>query len=418
MTPEEEKDLVDKRRAARLAMAGEDFSTKEKIKTEDLEVRRHEAQLAMESSQHKATRQEQERLVKQREEGRRLIAEEKTRHAEQLAKKQAEQMEIDRQAKARRELENLRRQQKFEAKKNLIEDLKGSTDVGLSPIRTLGGDMSHLVDHDSLSVRPNSSQPEEKKVIYRQGAELGLKQNSNRKIALIATLITVPIILAGGVAFFLNQKSAITNQGLTIPNAKPLIFAEKNLSFNIANKPSLIIYNTINTLVAQGGTANTITNLQMYVSATSSLGQVEIKNVDFNDWLNLTKIALPLDLTRYFGEKYMIGFYQSQTGPKTFLIFTINETDYAKSWILKNELTLLATALGPFHTNRDFINQLIGQKIIDVTIKNKDARLVKNKNDQTIGLYSWLDQQTLLVAQDEASFIKIIDAFNTPLPTN
>jgi hypothetical protein len=415
---DEEKNLAEKRRGARLAMGGEDFSNREKIKTEDLAARRREAQMAMESPQFKTIRLEQERMAHQREEGRRLIAEEKARHAEQLAKKQAEQTEQERQEKSRRELEHLRRQQKFEAKKNLIEDLKSETTVGLSPIRTLSNDMSRLVNHDNLGFQKTAGQQTEKNIIYRQGGEGGTNQRPNRKLALIVTLIVLPIILAGVVAFYLNQKDTTVEQVTSTPSVRPLIFSEKNISFNVAGKHSLIIYNTINSLVSVGGADNTITNLQMYFSGTSTSGQIETKNIVFSEFINLTKMNLPLDLTRYLGDKFMIGFFQGQTGPKTFIIFTVAETDYAKSWILKNEMMLLATALGPFHANKNYINELSGQKIIDVTIKNKDARLVKNKNGQTIALYSWLDQKTLLVAQDEASFTKIIDAFNTPSPAN
>lgn len=398
-------------------MAGEVFFNKEKIKDEELEARRREAQLAMESPQHKALRQEQEKLIQRREEGKRLIAEERARHAAELAKKQAAQAELDRLAKDRRELENLRRHQKFEAKKNLIEDLKSDATVGLSPIRTLSDDMSRLVNQDGLSIRQRPILNPEKKVIYRQGQTINENQKSNRKVAIATTTIVLLIILTGGVSFYLNQKQPANNTEIVVPASRPLIFSEKNLSFDVGTKPSLIIYSTINTLISMGGANNTITNLQMYVSATTS-GQVKTKNIGLNDFLNRTKMALPIDFTRYLGENFMIGFYQGPTAPKMFLILTVNEKDYAKSWILKNEMTLLAITLAPFHSDKNFLNELSGQKIIDVTIKNKDARLVKDRQDQTIALYSWLDPQTLLIAQDEPSFTKIIDAFNTPAPLN
>lgn len=406
----EDNELQQQRQKARLAMAGEDFVRRTQIKEEDLLKRRHDAQLAMESSKHRAKREEEERLIRQREEGRRLIAEEKAKRAEALAKKQTVIEEQERDEQARRKLENLRRKERFEAKKNLIEDLKNDPNIRISPIKTLNQDIEQL----NTQHNPTSN-IEPKKIIYRSSIDEEKSINKKRLIAIIATIVVCLVAIIGLIAFWLNRKT-ITPIA-SIPTPRPLIFSENNRSFNVINLTAPIILNTIKVIANEGANDNTITNIQLYASATGTDNQVVISNVGLKDFLKKIQINLPPELTNYLSDKFMVGFYQNQSTKKIFFIFSVTAPDYAKSWIIKNEAELLTTVLGPFHDNPNFINEVNSQNIIDTTIKNKDARLIKNDNNQTIALYSWLDQSTLLIAQDETSFIKIIDAFNTPDPS-
>ena len=399
----DEKEIQEKRQQARLAMAGAGFTERQELKEADLVKRRQEAMIAMESSEQRMKREEKERLIHQREEGRRLIIEEKERHAEDRKLRQAREEEQDRLTKNRLEMERLRRQERFQAKKDLIEELKQEKNISVSPIRTLSGDMLRnnqggIMTSDSTNYR---QAPE--KITYRAGLEENLPaENRSRKKLLFLTIFVLLIVSASFTAFFLRQnKTVSTNTEIKLPAVTAFIFTEKTNFFAIDDLPPL-----------------TIANLQPYLTASTSDGQSKVSLVGLNDFIKRLRWSLPEELTRDLGDQFMIGSYAHENQNKLFFIFKIKEYEYARSWILKNEADFILKTFSPFRSEAtiNLFGEVKKDGFIDTAIKNKDLRVVKNQGGETLALYAFLDTKTLLVALDEATFSRVIDAFNTSRP--
>ena len=416
----DEKEIQEKRQQARLAMAGAGFTERQELKEADLVKRRQEAMIAMESSEQRMKREEKERLIHQREEGRRLIIEEKERHAEDRKLRQAREEEQDRLTKNRLEMERLRRQERFQAKKDLIEELKQEKNISVSPIRTLSGDMlknnqGGIMTSDSTNYR---QAPE--KITYRAGLEENLPaENRSRKKLLFLTIFVLLIVSASFTAFFLRQnKTVSTNTEIKLPAVTAFIFTEKTNFFAIDDLPPLTIANTINAFLNSLSDNNTITNLQPYLTASTSDGQSKVSLVGLNDFIKRLRWSLPEELTRDLGDQFMIGSYAHENQNKLFFIFKIKEYEYARSWILKNEADFILKTFSPFRSEAtiNLFGEVKKDGFVDTAIKNKDLRVVKNQGGETLALYAFLDTKTLLVALDEATFSRVIDAFNTSRP--
>ncbi len=125
------------------------------------------------------------------------------------------------------------------------------------------------------------------------------------------------------------------------------------------------------------------------------------------DVLGLIAPRMPDELSRAFSEKYMMGIYSFDTN-EPFIIFTTDEFPSTYAGMLKWEKDM-AYDLGKFF--QISLNSADLTKFTDETVRNKDLRILKDNNQKTILLYSFIDKNTLLITANENIFNALIGKY-------
>jgi hypothetical protein len=218
----------------------------------------------------------------------------------------------------------------------------------------------------------------------------------------------------GAIGFVIYQNQN-PSQVTATPKINSVLFADENQALSIDNKSPLEIINTISQVQKLNGAKDSILNLYPTKNLSGDFNKPQVTAVGLAEFLSASQINLNPETSRHFDNQFMIGIHRG-TSNNLFWVFTINDWEYSKAAILTNENSFFDSILGPFLVNSTFSADLAGATVSDEVVKNKDARAVKNKLNQTIAIYSFLDQKTLVVTQNEETLGRLIDDFNTPRP--
>ncbi len=129
--------------------------------------------------------------------------------------------------------------------------------------------------------------------------------------------------------------------------------------------------------------------------------------------LKLIAPQMSSSLVRSYDSEYMLGIYSFDTN-EPFIILTTS--DYASSFsgMLKWESTM------PYDLDKLF--SVIQKGVVDFsfkdeTLQNKDLRVLKNDNNKTVLLYSFIDKNTLVITANENILTAIIGKYNVSRQT-
>ncbi len=176
----------------------------------------------------------------------------------------------------------------------------------------------------------------------------------------------------------------------------------------------------------------------LFISLKETVGEGE-EPITTQTLFGKLKTQIPPATLRSFNKAFMLGIYNIN-GNHPFLIVKISSFENAFGGMLLWEKTLnkdlgslfsaraipitefipteIASSTNgtavPSNTTK-IVNVDIGinEDFEDITIRNKDARVLKNARGDTILLYSFLDQQTLLITSSEAPLREIINKLNS-----
>lgn len=127
---------------------------------------------------------------------------------------------------------------------------------------------------------------------------------------------------------------------------------------------------------------------------------------------------------RALDSKFMLGFLGTQNATETFLLIRVDSFGHAFAGMLEWERdlwgdlgailspkTLVVTAPTPTAatsspTTTAFLTfeSEVSDVFEDLTVRNKDARVLRNGRGDIIFLYAFLDQKTLLITANRAIF--------------
>jgi hypothetical protein len=293
-------------------------------------------------------------------------------------------------------------------------------------LRTFQGDVADILKNQNTSVL-DIALAEKKR--QQEIAKVAPPKNPESKKKVIIIVISVLLIIAGTGAiagFFVLQKKTpapvlveMKNQAIIASNSKFSLIVDK------ADKESL--FSAINKERDESVIApNEILNLEMVKN--SALGKQE--PIDTNTLFTIINSQAPGSLLRAFSNEFMFGFYKSNNN-EPFLIIRLDSFDNAWNGMLNWEKNmnedigaiLAKKLLSSTETNQvenqgtSTIKQTkkvgydsaVNATFEDITIKNKDARILKNPQGETILLYSFLDKQTLLITSSEVVLENLID---------
>lgn len=253
-----------------------------------------------------------------------------------------------------------------------------------------------------------------------QGDMAGVVRNKNESVATIAVAAhkkredrgeSIPLSAARTVPFFKNAFFLILSAVVIVAGGFSLytvFFAKsaQNTAIDIRQPESLVDYNTFSTisLTDRNTLIETINNGRTLLPDTKgSIWFAHITGASPLDLLKRLTPQAPDVLMRTLTRPYAVGFYRDNNATTFFAGFTVSSYGQAFSGMLAWEPTLYADI-------SEFMPQQVNTpntEFTDVIVDNKDVRVLQDTAGQTLVVYGFADQQTLVIAQNEAVFKQI-----------
>src|SRR6185312_10238563 len=147
--------------------------------------------------------------------------------------------------------------------------------------------------------------------------------------------------------------------------------------------------------------------------AAGTIEEIQL-NLQTEDFLNLLQASTPSSLVRAFDPLFMLGVLGSSIenpagGPThTFLLVKLDSFENAFPGMLAWEPTLANDVLPLFASDGEVQNVSATSTFSDITIQNKDARILKDNNGHTVLLYSFYANNYLIITDNEDSLRALI----------
>lgn len=123
-------------------------------------------------------------------------------------------------------------------------------------------------------------------------------------------------------------------------------------------------------------------------------------------------ITMPSHLARSLTNEFVIGYHMKETVQEPFIIFKTVSYDTGFGGMLQWEKSMaediqnFLRSVG-FSTNEELLT------FSDVIIRNKDVRIAKNAQGQSILLYALTDKETIVITTNQETFIEILGRLST-----
>ncbi len=237
-----------------------------------------------------------------------------------------------------------------------------------------------------------------------------------RNKGILITLSAFFILLGIGAVgmFYMFQKNTPLPVAKESRN-KTLVAYNKASAITVDTATEDELFETINRQRRDNVLSN---NETFYVSLVLTATDDSLQPISSPAFFALFKQNAPASLIRAFGSKMMFGFYKT-TQNEPFLLIQVESFDNAYAGMLEWE-KLMNADIGALFTNRTLsITEVIPptgsstattttQRTLnadianagafeDETIKNKDIRILRTKQGDTILLYSFIDKNTLII---------------------
>lgn len=302
-------------------------------------------------------------------------------------------------------------------------------EVVIKNLRTYQGDVAEAIKNQNASVL-TITLAEKKKKDKREAEEPKQKDPEKGK-KIWSVLISVLLIVLGVgtvVVFYYLQKQApipvVTTPG-TAPEETIIGYnTKKGISIDTTTREKFI--SVIN---GERLGEEIQPNEVAYIFLNKNV-QAGIRALNTKELFAILDTKIPGATLRSFGDQFMFGFFRDER-VEPFLLIRIASYENAFDGMLKWEDTLkddIGTLFLPIHvsgeisaqnsesTSTQAVNRVplldttqINKTFEDETIRNKDARVLKNSNGDVLMLYSFLDKETLLITSNENTLKEMIN---------
>lgn len=359
-----------------------------------LEKRRQEARRAMETPEQRQRRlekeqiEDQEKLTQQRVQElkqARLALEQRRLHEANDSVFQEKKAEED----AKRIYE-----QKIEAAKARIEEIAKAPSVGPRNIRTLNNDLATEVSDPNFSVA---------KTLIEQRKNQHLN-NSSRPATNYTGLIigaALLLLLGGGGALFAAYYFTTTQTVTVTPLAlDQIIFTDLTTKMRLGTTAKIV--NDINS--NRRNNEQTINNIFL-LDVASSTGEYALNRTE---WFKFFKINPPISFNHFLTNRGNFGV--SNYGTST-IWFVLKTRSYEQTFdsLLREAKNIIIALYRPFLTGEE-LGQLQTATSKESIIDNIDVGVWQTASS-TILIYGFVDKETLIIAQNEETFSKLLDGY-------
>ncbi len=293
----------------------------------------------------------------------------------------------------------------------------------LKPLRTYERDIADLVRaHQVSTVQINIAEqkkveklPEpEKKQIQKERQEERKELLQKTEVVTrnsIFSILSIILIIIGAsvfVLFFINKPNSITTN-TTNPELITSIPSdlEYGIVLDISTQPQLA--KQFSDLV-QSTKDNSLTHVKFLVGTINN-----VKEASPETFFRATAPNIPASLTRALNTTMFAGIY-ANNDKHPFFIISVDTFDKAFEGMLEWEKNMYQD-FGIFvRTNKTNSSVAFGTPPFvfeDEIIQNKDTRILKNNQGEVVMIYSFIDEQTLFIVDNEETFKEILNRFSS-----
>lgn len=371
--------------------------------TFELAKKRAMAQLAMEGEERRKRREIEEKLRKERE----LAA---ARKANEATRAQADAVKIEADRLARIKEMREERKQRASEERRVLEEVRESPTISLSPIRTLKFDMNRAVKETKASLVSMAIKEDEKRKMAETGV---LREKSKSRVVLVLSILC--ICGGAGVLAWWGYNAYSKKRIETVPNAAPrvdsLVFSEKYSDLVVNDETPVSLAQKLKKEVAGGNIPiGTIQYMRMVDNSSGML-----RAISANELLTKLNLATPDPLVRVLEDAFMYGIFSSAEN-SGFLVLKTSYYERAFAGMLSWEGSLTRDLYAVL-SGKTLTRELQNTRFTDVTIKNMDARILRDPDGKTALVYAFFpDKTTIVIAHTEAALVEILTRITTPKP--
>jgi len=290
-----------------------------------------------------------------------------------------------------------------------MEENKTQTNKKGAPntIHTYMSDMAKAVRENEMSVIKVALAEQKAR---ERGDQYRKIEGTPMKKILFAVGGVIIILVAIATSYFLIKKAQEKNLPAVITRNVESIISQDNQVLvdmtNATNKSD--VSNLINPEVIEKGIANSIKAIFL----TKTQEDYSKTLFELNDLLSILKVTAPGSLIRSFTGEYMIGTYTLSSENERshlFLILKVSDYNLAYAGMLEWEKTILDDLFTLFRVNVSGENvELFGKSFKDIVIKNKDARILYNKEGVDALFYLFPDKKHLVITDNQETIKEIV----------
>jgi hypothetical protein len=298
---------------------------------------------------------------------------------------------------------------------NQVSPTITTDDKKKSIIRTYRSDVESIINQGHLSsVNIAVAELEKRRNQVQQNF---IEQNDkNSKKTTLIVLISVVIFIGGLAAIvipMLNKNTNVPNN--LVANLQPygIISSESTAELDL-QKITLDKFSwaILDKVTNSNITVNTI--LELY--ATTPTDAQSKRLITSQEFMKANKFTIPDQLYRNLLPGYFLGILSYNKNIPMLFIKT-KTFDVAYSGMLNWEKSLLQDLKTIFNLNilnENVLNPgaVVDYSFKDIVIKNKDCRMVKNPDGETVLIYSILDNDTVIITTSEQGIKEAISRLN------
>lgn len=396
--------LVDKRRST-LSLTDADLKTNHSpvLPPEELEKRKREARLAMESLDYKERREAKEKTDKDAK-----IMVQKVLELKQARIEMEKKRGLDSKSKLVYDEEKRLRQEelyqkRLQTSKELIADIAGSTSTNAGSYHTLSSDLNEQISTGKLTMAKIAMEEEARRRLATQPAKKPLATKN-----IFIGIAMVSFLVLGTMAIYfslqLTKPSVSTVRPLEIAS---LIFANQNQELILDNKTASGITAELKNKILTGS-LSPATIINIYPTKKIIVDGQELKTLATGyETLTALGLSLPANFTHFLLDKFMVGSIGSKTGfNQPFLILKTRSLPNTLDTLLRNEATIIGTLINPLVSEPIYFSGSFTDKII----ANVDTRVWTDSVTGKTVVYGFFDQSTLVITTDTQSFSDLLTA--------
>ncbi len=271
--------------------------------------------------------------------------------------------------------------------------------IPIKSLRTYQGDVEEALHKNNLgttNIFVAEQKRKEKEPVDLKQQEVKTENRNKFFVTIGISLFILGIIAVGGVYYLKNKEQVVV-----IQKTKALISFSQEKDFVIENSTRAKLSSEI---LSENKSFKLPPNSVLYINTTTAKGD----KADVSSVLTTLAPAMPASLERAFEGEYMIGVYSFDKNSPFIILST---KDFGSSWsgMLKWEKDIVSDLGKIFEVPED--SSTVSGVWADKALKNKDLRILKDSNKNTVLLYSFIDKNTLVITRNEAIFSAVLGKY-------
>ncbi len=298
------------------------------------------------------------------------------------------------------------------------ENPKPEATPSIPQIRTFQGDVADALKNQGESVMSIrraelTKQGGGNEFAPRPTPQEQIEMRSSQKM--ILSIIGAIVLLAlGGVLgwYAFNSYKVKTALPAVVVTPNQFISTDSTSNIDASGLARETFISAFNVLKSENLKNNFVEQIQM----KKGLGTTTVL-LKTSEFFNILNTKAPASLVRALNPNFMLGTIGEINGasstPHTFLLFKLDSFENVFAGMLGWEPSLGEDLLPLFVSEETAANFPTQNQFVDVTIQNKDARALKDSNGNTVMLYSFFDNNTLIIADNSTTLRALVIKLNT-----